>query len=80
MVAIAPLYYGYDMKRDIEKLILRIYSKLPKRLQKNRHVCAWVQPKAERRLQETKQELIRANWKRAALETQLKLIGRDYSP
>lgn len=60
MVAIAPLFYGYDMNRAIEKLILRMFSKLPKRLQENRHVCAWVQPKAEQRLQETKQELIRA--------------------
>lgn len=79
MVAIAPLFNGYDMNRDIEQLILRMFSKLPKRLQENRHVCAWVQPIAERRLQETKQELIGAKWQRIRLETQLKQIGRDNS-
>lgn len=79
MVAIAPLFCGNDMNNNIEKLILRIYPKLPKRLQKNRHVCAWVQPIAERRLQETKQELIRAKCQRVRLETQLKQIGRDNS-
>ena len=80
MVAIAPLFYGYDMNRDIEKFILRIYPKLPKRFQQNHRVCAWVQPIAERLLQKARKELIRAKWKRCELETKLKQVKGGQLP